>query len=121
MATELYTFKLTGPNPNNNSIEEKDVQVMAAIRDSAGHIIKDYYLPKTTYASAADYGAAKVDNKTIKSNDGILSVSSLPVITSAPTRDNPDYSAATDGPYALVILNSNPATKYKGYIYLISE
>ena len=45
----------------------------------------------------------------------IISLLGLPYITTEPTADN------TNGYLILVILSSEPATRYDGYVYIITE
>lgn len=68
------------------------------------------YVP---YATSSQYGAVKPGTG-LTSSSGTLNVSSLPILTTAPT------SANSDG-VKIVYLESEPATKYSGYIYLIKS
>lgn len=68
------------------------------------------YVP---YASSSQYGAVKPGTG-LTASSGTLNISSLPILTTAPT------SANSDG-VKIVYLESEPATKYSGYIYLIKS
>lgn len=68
------------------------------------------YVP---YATTSQKGVVSVGSG-LSASSGTLSVSSVPILTTAPS------SANTDG-VKIVYLESEPATKYSGYIYLIKE
>lgn len=75
----------------------------------------------TTHTSNSDIHVTSTDKsnwneKYTKPSTGIPStdIASLPYLTTAPTSDN------TDG-LKIVVLNSEPSTRYNGYLYIITE
>jgi len=60
-------------------------------------------------------GTTPTDLTGVKIGAGYFQTQSLPYLTTAPTGNN------TNGNLIVVVLNSEPATYYNGYLYLISE
>lgn len=73
-----------------------------------------YKLTITNNANSYDIAIKSADGTTIVDNSNVLSVNALPYLTTAPS------SANTDG-IKIVVLSSEPATKYNGYLYIITE
>ena len=77
-----------------------------------------------TYDSVNDeYNAVAPDNQVTNSSDNVVTSSAvydyiangIPYLTTAPISDN------TSGRLIVVVLSSEPVTKYNGYLYLIKE
>ena len=72
-------------------------------------------MPSGTQVEANPDGEITEDLKSLDVAGTIYGINGLNYLTTAPTEDN------DSGQLKVVVLSSDPATKYDGYLYIITE